>query len=316
MNLRPAWTLARSTIAAWHDDRAPSMGAAIAYYTVFSLAPLLLIVISVAGIFFGAEAARGEIVAQLAGLMGTDAAHSIEGFLASVAKPETGVLATIVGAVVMLVGATTVFGEIQDSLDRIWRVPEREDQGLLSLVRSRLLSFGMILGVGFLLVVSLALSAALAALGRWWAAWFGPWVLVLQAVNFIVSLGLLTVIFAMIYKILPRVPVRWRDVWIGAAATALLLTVGKLAIGLYIGRSSVASGFGAAGSLVVILVWVYYSAQIFLLGAEFTWLYAHDLGSLKDRPLDARGNEVGRFPQRMAPPAAGSLRGNAYVGKQ
>ena len=180
-----------------------------------------------------------------------------------------------------------MLGELQNALDRIWRAPARNERGgLLRLVTGRLLSFGMIMGIGFLLMVSLVASAALSALGRWWAPAFGGWALLAQAVNFIVSFGMVTAGFAFIYKLMPRVRVAWRDVWVGAAVTALLFTIGKHLIGLYIGTSSVASGFGAAGSLVVVLVWVYYSAQIFLLGAEFTWVYAHSHGSLRgvERP--------------------------------
>jgi membrane protein len=261
------------------------MGAAIAYYTTFSLAPLLLIVIAVAGLVFGEDAARGEIVAQLEELMGRDAARTIERLLVSVSAPSQGRFATALGFFLMLVGATTVFAELQGALNRIWRAPARATSGLWKLVRARLLSLGLILGVGFLLIVSLVASAALAALGRWWAPYFGAWDVVLRAVNFAVSFGLITVGFAMIYKIMPRVQIRWRDVWVGAATTAFLFSIGKFLIGLYIGRSSVASGFGAAGSLVVVLVWVYYSAQIFLMGAEFTWIYAHRFGSLKHQAV-------------------------------
>jgi membrane protein len=231
-------------------------------------------------------------VAQLGGLMGADAAKAIEGLIVSVSKPGKGVLSSIVGVVVLLVGATTVFGELQDALDRIWRAPARPKGGLWKLLRARVLSFGLILAVGFLLIASLVVSAALSALGKWWAPLFGGWEVLLQIVNFAVSFGLVTVIFALIYKIMPRVHVAWHDVWIGAGVTALLFTVGKFLIGLYIGKSSVASGFGAAGSLVVILVWVYYSAQIFLLGAEFTWVYAHTYGSLKDQPVPGKAPAV------------------------
>lgn len=305
MKVADVWSLARTTVSAWLDDYAPSMGAALAYYTVFSIAPLLLIVISVAGIVFGAEAARGEIVAQLSGLMGTDAARAIEDLVVDVWQPEEGAIATGIGAVLMLVGATTVFGELQDALDRIWRAPARETSGLIGLLRARLLSFGMILAIGFLLIVSLVFSAVLSALGRWWAPFFGDIRWLLQAVNFVVSLGMITVAFALIYKIIPRVRIHWRDVWVGAAITALLFTLGKLLIGLYIGKSTITSGFGAAGSLVVILIWVYYSAQIFLMGAEFTWIYAHRFGSLRDQPLepdDATAMACTR------PPAAGERR--------
>jgi membrane protein len=285
MKLANVWRLVKAAAISWSDDYAPSMGAALAYYTTFSAAPLLLIVVSVAGLVFGAEAARGEIFSQLRGMLGEEGALAIQGLLESVSKPKEGVLATVVGVVVLLVGATTVFAELQDSLDRIWRAPVRQrSSGLWKLLRARVLSFGMIMGIGFLLMVSLVVSAALSALGRWWAPLFGAWEITLQIVNLLVSFGLVTVIFAMIYKIMPRAKVEWRDVWIGAAVTSVLFSIGKSLIGLYIGKSGITSGFGAAGSLAVVLIWVYYSAQIFLLGAEFTWVYAHSHGSRRGIP--------------------------------
>ena len=302
MDLKKTWNLIKSAASSWIDDYAPSMGAALAYYTVFSIAPLLLIVISIAGLVFGEDAARGEIVAQLQGLMGAEAAKAIEGLLESVNKPGKGIFATVAGVVVLLIGATTVFGELQDALDRIWRAPAREGSGLWNLLRTRLLSFGMILGVGFLLIASLVASAGLAALGKWWAPLFGGWEFLLQVVNFAVSFALVTAVFALIYKIMPRVKIEWHDVLIGAAVTSLLFTVGKFLIGLYIGKSGVASGFGAAASLVVLLVWVYYSAQVFLLGAEFTWVYAHTFGSLQGQPMPPKAQAV---PNAAGPTAGG-----------
>ena len=279
------WGLVKRAVSAWVDDYAPSMGAALSYYTVFSLAPLLLIVISVAGLIFGADAARGEIFGQLRGTMGDDAAKAIEGLLASVSKPTEGVTATLIGVAVLLIGATTVFGELQNALDRIWRAPGRaKPSGLWSLLRTRLLSFGLILGLAFMLMVSLVLEAAMAAAGRWWGSLFGGWELTARTLNVLAGFAVTAVVFAMIYKLMPRVRVLWRDVWLGAAVASLLFTVGKFLIGLYIGKSSVASSYGAAGSLVIILVWVYYSAQIFLLGAEFTQVYARSFGSMRDPP--------------------------------
>jgi membrane protein len=284
MTLKQCWALVKAAVQSWSEDYAPSMGAALAYYTMFSIAPLLLIVISVAGLVFGADAARGEVFEQLEGLMGATGAKAVEGLLQSVDQPSSGIVATMVGLAVLLIGATTVFAELQNSLDRIWRAPARDRKGgLLGMVRARLLSIGMILGIGFLLMVSLVASAALAALGKWWQPLFAGWEITLNVVNFLVSFGLITGVFAMIYKLMPRVQVQWRDVWVGAAVTALLFTIGKLLIGLYIGKSGVASTFGAAASIVVVLVWVYWSAQIFLMGAEFTWVYAHTFGSLKGR---------------------------------
>ena len=277
---RLGWKLLKDAVSAWSADYAPSMGAAISYYTLFSIAPTLLIVISLAGLVFGDEAVRGEITGTLQGLMGEEGAKAIEGMLASVSQPKEGIIATVVGVFVLLLGATTVFGELQNALDRIWRAPARESaSGLWLLLRQRLLSLGMILGMVFLLMVSLVLDTVLQALGKMWGT--DALKAVVQAVNMVVGFGLTTAVFAMIYKLMPRAKIEWHDVWVGAAVTALLFTVGKFLIGLYIGRSAVASSFGAAGSLVIVMIWVYYSAQIFLLGAEFTWVYSHEYGSRK-----------------------------------
>ncbi len=284
MNIGPtaAWALVRQVASSWIDDYVASMGAALAYYTVFSLAPLLLIVVSVAGMAFGDEAARGAIRSQLADLMGEPGASAVQALLVSVRQPAQGLAAATLGGVLLFVGATTVFGELQDALDRIWRVPSRvRSSGWIALVRARLLSFGMILALGFLLIVSLLASATLAALGRRLDPVFGGWRGLAEAANAVVGFGLVALIFALIYKLMPRVRVLWADVWIGALFTALLFTLGKFLIGLYIGQSGIASGFGAAGSLVVVLLWVYYSAQILLIGAEFTWVFANTFGSRK-----------------------------------
>ncbi len=304
------WALIKASLSAWIDDYAPSMGAALSYYTVFSLAPLLVIVISVAGLVFGADAVRGSIFSQIDGLMGAEAAKGIEDLLSSVSKPSTGIVGTVLGVVVLLIGATTVFGELQDALDRIWRAPARlKGSGWMSLVRARLLSFGMILGIAFLLTVSLVAGAGIAALGKWWSGWFEGWEVLAQVINAVVGFLMTTAVFALIYKLMPRVKVSWGDVWVGAAVTALLFTVGRFLISLYIGKTGVASGFGAAGSVVVVFVWVYYSAQIFLVGAEFTWVYAHHFGSRRDgaeRPVAAvRSKEPTPTPDlNAAGPAA------------
>jgi membrane protein len=285
---KAVWELAQEAFNSWVDDYAPSMGAALAYYTMFSLAPLLLIAISVAGLVFGEEAARGEILGQLRGMMGTEGALAVQGLLESVSKPAESATAALIGVVVLVVGATTVFGELQDALDRIWRAPARsKHSGWWTLLRTRLLSFGMVLGIGFLLIVSLVASAALAALSNWWSPLFGGWDVVAEIVNFVISFVLITAGFTLIYKLMPRVRIAWRDVIVGATVTGALFTLGKFLIGLYIGKSGVASSFGAAGSLVVVVVWVYWSAQIFLLGAEFTWAYAHRYGSRRGRPAPA-----------------------------
>lgn len=292
MVFKDVWTLSKAAATSWVDDYAQSMGAALAYYTVFSIAPLLLLVISIAGLVFGDNIARGEILDQLQQLMGPQGANAINDLLSSMSEPAHGITGTAVSVVLLLVGATTVFSELQNDLDRIWRAPKRGSSGLWNLLRTRLLSFGMILGIGFLLIVSLVVSTALAALGKLWGSMFEGWVILGHVVNILVSFGFITVLFAMIYKIMPSVKVDWKDVWIGSAVTALLFTIGKFLIGIYIGKSSMASGFGAAGSLVVVLVWVYYSAQIFLLGAEFTWAYALTFGSRKTQPMPSAASEV------------------------
>jgi membrane protein len=256
------------------------MGAALAYYTLFSMAPLLIIVIAVAGLVFGAEAARGEIVAQIQGIIGWEGAIAVQGLLKSAREPAQDMLAALVSLVTLLIGATTVFAELQSALDRIWRVPASvQGNGLWTLLRTRLLSFGLVLGLVFLLLVSLVVSAVIAALGKWSNGLFQGWETVLHLLTFGVSFAISTLLFAMIYKLMPRASIAWRDVWIGAAVTSLLFEIGKFLIGLYLGKTGVASSFGAAGSLVLLLVWVYFSAQIFLLGAEFTWVFSHEYGS-------------------------------------
>ena len=311
------WQLVRQSVTAWSEDYASSMGAALAYYTLFSLAPLLLLVISIAGIVFGADAARGQVVTQLAGLIGQEGATAVQGLLKSASEPATSTLASIISIVMLLIGATSILAELQSDLDRIWRAPEvARPSGMRGLLRTRLLSFGLIVSIGFLLLVSLVVSAALAALGTWWGAWFGGWVLTLQIVNQIVSLLFVVALFALMYRILPSVRVGWRDVVLGAVVTGVLFTVGKFAIGMYLGKAGVQSGFGAAGSIVVLLVWVFYSSQIFLLGAEFTWLYAHNHGTHAGEavsPMPLIRASVAAVPQRSAQPVATPKRAPASM---
>jgi membrane protein len=302
MNAKDLGGLVKTAASGWVDDYAQSMGAALAYYTVFSIAPLLLIVISIAGIFFGNDAARGEIFSQLEDLLGAPGALAVQGLLESARKPAESVPATVFGVVLLLIGATSVFGELQDALDRIWRAPVRTGRaGVWGLIRARLLSVGMILGIGFLLMVSLVASAALAGLRKWWGPEASEWSSAASYIELGSSFLLITVMFAMIYKVIPRVRIDWKDVWIGASVTSLLFTAGKYVIGAYIGRSGIASGFGAAASLVVVLVWVYYSAQIFLLGAEFTRAYAHAFGSQKNLAAESPAADV---PSRTSHPVA------------
>jgi membrane protein len=272
--------MAWAAVNAWVDDRAASMGAAISFYTFFSMAPLLLIVISIAGLLLGREAAQGQLMTELAGLVGDDAAASIQALVASASEPAESWWGTLIGLGAVLMGATTVFAELQGALDKIWQVPDRKvTGGLWGLLRARVLSFGVILGLAFLLMVSLVFGAVLSAMGRWWSGVLGPWEWVAQALNLGVGFLLTSAIFAMIYKLIPRASVQWKDVWIGALVTSALFSVGKYLIGVYLGVSGVASAYGAAGSLVVVLLWVYYSAQVFLMGAEFTWVYANARGS-------------------------------------
>ena len=299
--LRDYWPMLKQAVAAWNDDSAPSMGAALAYYTTFSLAPLLIIVIALAGLAFGEDAARGEVFAQLAGLIGPQGARAVQDLLASANRPSSNILASIVGLVMLLVGATSVFAELQSDLDRIWRAPALPHiSSVISLLRSRLLSFGMVVAMGFLLLVSLVLGAALSALGQWGGTMIAGSADMLQALNTVVAFGITTLLFATAYRILPRVRIAWSDVWMGAVVTAILFTLGKYLIGLYIGRAGVSSSFGAAGSFIIVLLWVYYSAQIFLLGAEFTWVFAH-----------RHGSRVGTPPVERRHPAPGTATSRA-----
>jgi membrane protein len=280
MYLRRLGSVLSKAANAWMDDHAQSMGAALSYYTIFSIAPLLLIAISVAGLVFGQDAAQGAVVDQLQGLIGQAGAEGVQGLLRNVSRPAEGMLATATGVVVLAIGATSVFAELQDDLNRIWQVPARKKvSSWWAFLRTRILSIGMIFAMGFLLLVSLAASAAFDAFAAWSTSSFGGWATLAHGINFVVSFVLTTALFAMIYRFMPQATIEWRDVGIGALVTAFLFSIGKYLIGLYIGKSALASGFGAAGSLAVLLAWVYYSAQIFLFGAEFTWAYAHAFGS-------------------------------------
>jgi membrane protein len=273
-----AWRLVLEAVLEWVGDRASRKGAALAFYTVFSLAPILIMAIAIAGCFFGEDAARGEIVAQVRDLLGPQGAQAIAAMIRNASRPGAGAAATAIGVVTLFVGATTALAELKDGLDQIWHVPPERTRGFWYFLRKRLLSVGLILSLGFLLLVSLVVSAVLSAVARRWGLADGTGVL-LQLVNFLFSFALVTLLFAMIYKILPAVHIAWRDVIVGALVTALLFSVGKLMIGVYLGNSAIASTYGAAGSVILVLLWVYYSAQIFLLGAEFTKVYAHRYGS-------------------------------------
>ena len=274
-----------ASLVSWIDHRAASKGAALAFYTLFSMTPILVLAIAVAGYFFGAEAAQGEIVAQLEGLVGPNGAKAMQALLAGAQSPSSGLLATLIASVLLLLGATSVFAELKGSLDELWGIGRPGRSGFGVLLRTRLLSFGMVLVLAFLLLVSLVVSAGLAMAERHAHGMLGSSAVVLETMSSLVSFAVIACMFSIIYKTLPDAPLSWRDVWIGAAFTAGLFSLGKYVIGLYLGNSGVASSFGAAGSLIALLLWVYYSAQIFFLGAEFTRHYALWFGSLQQERL-------------------------------
>jgi membrane protein len=277
--LRILWGVARDTVAEWVKHNASSLGAALAFYTLFSIAPILVIAMAVAGAIFGPHVAESHVLDQMRGLLGEAGAAAMQSLLSSAHQSGLKGFAAAVGVVTLLVGATSVFGELQNTLDYIWKSPQKDGVAWWRILRSRILSIGLILGVGFLLMVSLLFSAALAALGAWLGTFMVRWSMVLPALDLVLSLGLITVLFATIYKYVPREEIAWGDVWIGGLVTACLFSVGKLLIGLYLGRSSLSSAYGAAGSVMVLLLWIYYSAQIFLLGAEFTHVFTYTVGS-------------------------------------
>ena len=281
MRLKNMWALLKDSWNAWSTDKAPRLGAALAYYTTFSLAPLLVIVIAIAALVFGQEAVQGKIVVEIGGLVGSESASAIQTMIEKARTPATGVFATILSLITLLLGATGVVGELKDALNTIWHVEPAPEMGLLRTLKTRLTSLAFVLGVGFLLLVSLVISTALSALSGFFSHLISsPWLLhILQVANFVVSLGVITVLFAMLYRFLPDTEVPWHDVWIGAGITALLFVISKSLIGLYLGRSSIGSAYGSAGALVLILAWVYYSSLVLLFGAEFTKVYAHRYGS-------------------------------------
>jgi membrane protein len=257
----------------WISNRAPSMGAALAFYSAFSMAPLLLIGISIAGAIFGEDAARGAIDQQLRSVVGPTAAAAIKSLLGAAQSKSRGILPTIVGVVTLLIGATTVLVELQNDLDRIWRAPPRQE-GFRTLLRSHAVSLGIVLGIGFLLLVSLVVTSLVSMYSKRWGFYFPGFASMLHIVNFVLSVALVTSLTAILYKYLPNLPIAWRNVWVGALTTALLFQLGQYAIGVYLTHSAVGSAYGAAGAMVVLLLWLYYSAQIFLFGAEFTHAYA------------------------------------------
>lgn len=273
------WSLIKETVAEAGEDKVPRLAASLAYYTLLSLSPLLIVAIAVAGLVFGQEAARGQITGQLRQVFGPEASDGIQAIMAHANRPSTGIVSAVVGGVVLLFGASGVFGELQDSLNTIWEVAPKPDRGVWGFARDRFVSFTMVVGVAFLLLVSLIVSAGLHALGEWLSSGFSTIAWIGEGINFVVSLGITSLLFALIFKVVPDVKIRWRDVWTGGLVTAVLFELGQFAIGLYVGKAGVASPFGAAGSLVVIVVWVYYSAHILFFGAEFTQVYARAMGS-------------------------------------
>jgi membrane protein len=277
MKWKNVWLVLKDAGEQWLEDKAPRLGAALAYYAVFSLAPLLVITIGIAGLVFGDAAAQGKITTELDQVVGTQGGQAIRAMLESANKPETGLLGSILGLVMLILGAGAMFGQLQDALDTIWKVKPKPGGGIWGFIRQRFLSFSMVLGVAFLLLVSLVVSAGLTALGTLIGAEkTSVWGLVMTTV---LDLTVITILFALIFRFLPDAEIAWRDVWLGAFITSALFSIGKLLIGLYLGNSGVATGFGAVGSLAVLLVWLYYSAQIFLFGVELTKSYAIRLGS-------------------------------------
>jgi membrane protein len=287
--------LVRETVSGWSADRCPRMAAALAYYTTFSVGPLLLISIAVAALVFDPDIARKEILNQLGTLIGLQGAEAVATVVENAGRNRNGsILATILGVLALLFGASGVFAELQTSLNTIWRVEKKKGRGILGFIKDRFFSFAMVLGIAFILLVSLVLNALLQALGSFVQGWAGEGTLLVVAYN-LFTLAVLSTLFALMFKVLPDATIRWRDVWVGAVLTAALFTAGKFLIGLYLGKSGVAGKYGAAGSLVVFLVWVYYSAQILFLGAEFTRVWAEHHGGLPKPDADAE-----RVVQRKA----------------
>jgi membrane protein len=292
------YAVLRDSANAWFDQRASSKGAALAFYTLFSMTPILLLAVVVAGYFFGAEAAQGEIIAQMQALIGPNGAKAIEALLSAAQDPAAGLMAIIIASVLLLLGTTSVFVELKGSLDEMWGIGRPRRSAISVLIKTRLLSFGLVLVLAFLLLISLVVSASLAILGRYAEGMWSGSAVVLPTITSLISFGVIACLFAVIYKTLPDVPLSWRDVWTGAIFTAGLFSLGKFAIGLYLGNSGIASGFGAAGSIIALLLWIYYSAQIFFFGAECTRQYALRYGSLQHerasflaKPLEERRME-------------------------
>ncbi|MDB5104365.1 MAG: YihY/virulence factor BrkB family protein [Fibrobacteres bacterium] len=279
LGFKTGFALMKDSASAWSDDKASRLAAALSYYTIFSIAPLLVLAIAVAGMVFGQEAATNQLFFQIRGLVGDQGAEAIQTMVSSVHRSGGGVIATLVGLVTLLLGASGAFGQLQDALNTIWQVKPKPGQGIKGFLRTRILSFSMVLVIGFMLLVTLVLSAVLAGLGSYLERILPIPAAAIQALNFAISFGITALLFTLIYKVLPDVTCKWKDVWIGGVVTAFLFSLGRYLIGLYLGRGSVSSAYGAAGSLVIILLWIYYSSQILFFGAEFTKVYANTFGS-------------------------------------
>lgn len=277
--MKSVWDLLRSAFGRWNDINAPRLGAALAFYTMLSIAPLLVLSIAMAGLVFGAPAAQSDVITQVQDVIGSEAGKALQNLLLDASKLSTGISAAALGIVMLLFGASGVFGELRDSLNLVWGVKNTSSGGLKGMIKYRFFSFAMVLGIGFLLLVSLVLTAAIAAAGKFVGGLLPIPEVVLHLANILFSFLAVTVLFALLYKVVPDIHIEWRDVWIGAAFTSLLFAVGKFGIGLYLGKASVGSAYGAAGSLVVFMVWVYYSAQIFFIGAAFTHAFSERHGS-------------------------------------
>ena len=277
--VQAAWSLIKESASEWQDDKASTLAAALAYYTLLSIAPLIVLAVAVAGLVFGDEAARGQIAEQIGAVVGSQAGEAIESIALNAKAPESGLVSTVVGIAVLLFGASGVFGELQTSLNTIWEVEPKPGRGVLGMIKDRFFSFTMVLGVAFLLLVSTVLSAAIASLGSFLESSLPGGEALWMVLNFAISLGIIALLFALIYKVIPDAQMHWRDVWVGASVTAVLFTIGKLLVGLYLGKSTFVSSYGAAGSIVALVVWVYYSSQIVFLGAEITQVYARRFGS-------------------------------------
>ena len=276
--LEPIVGLLKETYVQWDEDQASRLAASLALYTLLSIAPLIVVSIVVASFALGDEAARGQLSQQVGQVVGSQAGSAIEALVENARTPSSGLIGSSVGIVVLLFGASGVFGELQTALNQIWNVKARPGRGIKGLLRDRFFSFSMVMGVAFLLLVSLIVSAALATLTGHFehmVAWPALW----QALNLLIGLGVSTLLFALIFKVVPDAKIAWRDVWVGALVTAVCFSLGKTALAWYVGRSATVSPFGAAGSLVALTVWVYYSAQILFLGAEFAQVYATRFGT-------------------------------------